>query len=348
MMVHAEFRYNGHALTHAEGDGLLEKLEGSSEPWMREHALFMRRWLSVETHIEVQTSGSTGEPKVWSLPKEMFAASAAITGRHFACLNGTRALLCLPSSFIAGKMMLVRAMTLGWALDAIAPTSHPLIVIEDAYDFAAFTPMQLTGLSEREMRRFAAIRTVIVGGAAVPESLRRQLTARGNEVFETYGMAETLSHVAVRRFAEQEVPFEALPGVRFRADDEGRLVITIKHLGELEVQTQDVVSLIDDRHFYYRGRFDSMINSGGIKLFPEAIEKKLQGTLTIPFYIGSETDALLGQRVVLYVESAETPDEQQLLGRCREVLTGYEVPKAVRAQYPFERTASGKIKRINK
>ena len=347
MMVHAEFRYNGHALTHTEGDGLLEKLEGSWEPWMREHALFIRRWLSDETHIEVQTSGSTGEPKVWSLPKEMFAASAAITGRHFACLNGTRALLCLPTSFIAGKMMLVRAMTLGWALDAIAPTSHPLSVIEDAYDFAAFTPMQLTGLSEREMRRFAAIRTVIVGGAAVPESLRHKLTARGNEVFETYGMAETLSHVAVRRFAEQEVPFEALAGVRFRADDEGRLVITIKHLGELEVQTQDVVALIDDRHFYYRGRFDSMINSGGIKLFPEAIEKKLQGALTIPFYIGSEADAVLGQRVVLYVESAETPNEQQLLGRCREVLTGYEVPKAVRAQYPFERTASGKIKRIN-
>jgi O-succinylbenzoic acid--CoA ligase len=221
-------------------------------------------------------------------------------------------------------------------------------VIEDAYDFAAFTPMQLIGLSEREMRRFAAIRTVIVGGAAVPSALRRQLTARGNEVFETYGMAETLSHVAVRRFAEQEVPFEALAGVRFRADDEGRLVITIKHLGELEVRTQDVVSLIDDRHFYYRGRFDSMINSGGIKLFPEVIEKKLQGTLTIPFYIGSEADAVLGERVVLYVESAETPDEQQLLGRCREVLTGYEVPKAVRAQYPFERTESGKIKRIKK
>ena len=348
MIVHAEFRYNGDALTHAEGATLLEKLEGSSEPWMREHARFMRSWLSDETHIEVQTSGSTGEPKVWSLPKEMFAASAAITGRHFACLNGTRALLCLPSSFIAGKMMLVRAMTLGWALDAIAPTSHPLSVIDDTYDFAAFTPMQLTGLSEREMRRFAAIRTVIVGGAAVPSALRRQLTARGNEVFETYGMAETLSHIAVRRFSQQEVPFEALPGVRFRSDDEGRLIITIKHLGDLLVHTQDVASLIDDRHFYYRGRFDSMINSGGIKLFPEVIEKKLQSTITIPFYIGSEPDEVLGQRVVLYVESAETPDEQQLLGRCREVLTGYEVPKLVRAQYPFDRTESGKIKRIKR
>ena len=346
-MIHPDLSYNGHSLSGEEGIVFLRQLESSSEPWEREHARFMRQWLSDETHIEVQTSGSTGEPKAWPVAKEMFAASAGITGQHFACLSGTRALLCLPSSFIAGKMMLVRAMTLGWKLDAIAPSSHPLNAVEEPYDFAAFTPMQLADLSERELRRFASIRTVIVGGAAVPPALRSQLTARGNEVFETYGMAETLSHVAVRRFAEQEVPFEALPGVRFKIDDEHRLIICAKHLSHHEISTQDVVELIDDRHFYYRGRFDNMINSGGIKLFPEVIERKLQSVLGLPFYVGAEPDIVLGQRVVLYLESTDTVDEQPLLNRCREVLDPYEVPKSVRVIYPFPRTESGKIKRMN-
>lgn len=347
MRLHSDFNYNGHSLLTDEGLSILSMLERSSEPWEREHAQFIRSWLSPESHVEVRTSGSTGEPKTWSIAKETFEASAAMTGRHFACLAGTRALLCLPSGYIAGKMMLVRAMTLGWKLDVIAPSSHPLNAVDKPYDFAAFTPMQLVDLSERELRRFAAIRTVIVGGAAVSQALRSQLTARGNEVFETYGMAETLSHVAVRRFSDQDVPFEALPGIRFRADQEGRLVITAKHLGNLDLHTQDVVSVVDDRHFYYLGRSDSMINSGGIKLFPELIEKKLQGVLKVPFYIGAEKDEVLGQRVILYIELSEQPDEQDVLEGCRKVLDPYEVPKAVRIRFPFQRTASGKIKRIN-
>lgn len=348
MMLHPDFSYNGHSLSGEEGVLFLRQLESFSEPWEREHARFMRQWLSDEKHIEVQTSGSTGEPKTWPVAKEIFTASAGITGQHFACLAGTRALLCLPSSFIAGKMMLVRAMTLGWKLDAVAPSSHPLNAVHEPYDFAAFTPMQLADLSERELRRFAAIRTVIVGGAAVSAALRRQLTARGNEVFETYGMAETLSHVAVRPFAEQEVPFEALPGVRFRSDEESRLIIVAKHLGEMEVFTQDVVELTDHRHFYYRGRFDNVINSGGIKLFPETIERKLQGVVTMPFYISSEEDAKLGQRVVLHLENSEPVLEQELIARCKEVLDAYEVPKTVRTTPHFERTESGKIKRIKR
>ena len=348
MILHPDFSYNGSSLSGEAGIVCLRQLEGSSEPWEREHARFMRQWLSDETHIDVQTSGSTGEPKTWGVAKDMFAASAGITGQHFACLAGTRALLCLPSGFIAGKMMLVRALTLGWKLTAIAPSAHPLLSIDEPFDFAAFTPMQLADLSERELRRFAAIRTVIVGGAAVSAALRRQLTARGNDVFETYGMAETLSHVAVRAFAEQEVPFEALPGVRFRADEESRLIIVAKHQGEMEVFTQDVVELTDHRHFYYRGRFDNVINSGGIKLFPETIERKLQGVVTMPFYISSEEDAKLGQRVVLHLESSEPVLEQELIARCKEVLDAYEVPKTVRTRQHFERTESGKIKRIKR
>lgn len=343
MMLHPSFRYNGRKSNEAGFEGFIQAIAQTGESWEKEHVQFIMDWLNDESEIAVNTSGSTGQPKEWSVRKELLANSARLTANFFNCFDGTRALLCLPSTYIAGKMMLVRAMVLGWDLHAIAPASKPLSIALGQMDFAAFTPMQLAGMTAEEQKRLESIAQVIVGGAAVSNALRVQLAMCSNRIFETYGMAETLSHVALRRIMQSEEPFVALDGVRFSVDEKSRLLIQATHISDSILQSQDVVELIDDRHFYFRGRYDQMINSGGVKLFPEVIERKLASIIDHPFYIAAEPDEVLGQRVVLYVETTS----QLNLDACRKqwdgLLERMEFPKAVYTKAQFERTSSGKI-----
>jgi O-succinylbenzoic acid--CoA ligase len=343
MMLHPSFRYNGRNSNEAGFVEFVHAIAQSGESWEKEHVQFILDWMSDEPEVVVNTSGSTGEPKVWHVRKELMVNSARLTANFFSCFEGTRALLCLPSTYIAGKMMLARAMVLGWDLRAVAPVSKPLSIAFGKMDFAAFTPMQLAGMTAEEQKQLESIAQVIVGGAAVSDALRLQLARCSNSIFETYGMAETLSHVALRRITQSEESFVALEGVRFSLDEKSRLRILAPHIGDAILQTQDAVELTDDKHFFFRGRYDQMINSGGIKLFPDAIERKLGGIMKHPFYITAEPDEVLGQRVVLYVETTD----ELILENCRQqwegLLERVEFPKVVYTKAHFERTSSGKI-----
>ncbi len=348
MTIHPSFRYNGVALAQDQWKPWLHGKLASSPEWEFLHIRFMLDWLNDSDFIEVQTSGSTGIPKMWKVSKSAMLASAFLTAKHFNCLSGTTALLNLSSSFIAGKMMLARAMSQGWNLTAIEPTAQPLESVQHAYDFAAFTPMQLALLTPQQLQHLGRFGVVIVGGAAVSSSLCQSLSALGNTIYETYGMAETLSHVAVRRIQLEPVPFHAIGEITFSVDEQSRLQIHAAHLSSDMLQTQDVVSLIDDVSFYYLGRYDRVINSGGIKLFAEAIEFKLATVLQQPFAVTSHPDEVLGERVVVYIESKSIPDEDVLRERMRSVLERYEMPKEIVAVDALERTTSGKIKQIKK
>lgn len=348
MTIHPSFRYNGVSLSQEQWKSwLLEKLACSAE-WECLHVRFMLDWINDDGVIEVQTSGSTGSPSKWMVSKSAMLASATLTAEYFNCLWGTTALLSLSSSFIAGKMMLTRAMSQGWNLTAIEPTAQPLESVQQPYDFAAFTPMQLALLTPPQLQHLGRFRVVIVGGAAVSISLCQTLSALGNTFYETYGMAETLSHVAVRKVQLEPGPFQAIGEITFSVDEQSRLQIHAAHLSGDMLQTQDVVSLIDPVSFYYRGRYDRVINSGGIKLFAEAIESKLATVLQQPFAITSHPDEVLGERVVIYIESESIPDEHALKERMRSVLERYEMPKEIVVVQALERTFSGKIKQIKR
>ena len=206
--------------------------------------------------------------------------------------------------------------------------------------------MQVAQLSGQQMNLLSTFKTVILGGAAVSEELRTQLAALCNNVYETYGMAETLSHVAVRKLQLGETPFTALPGISFTIDAESRLQIHAPHLSMAVLQTQDVVELFSETSFYYRGRYDRVINSGGVKLFAEVIERKLGALIAEPFQVTSLPDAVLGQRVVLYIESKSPIDTDALRVKMTAMLDRYEIPKDIRVVSEFERTHSGKIKLI--
>lgn len=343
MNIHPNFSYNGRMMGREQWKSLLNEMVQTSQPWEQSHAQFMLNWLDDADIVEVQTSGSTGTPKIMQVSKSAMAASAHMTAHYFQRAENTRGLLVLPSSFIAGKMMLVRAMTMGWHLTALEPVSHPLDNIVEPFDFAAFTPMQLAALTTQQLNLLGAFGTVIVGGAAIPGKVRQSLAACNGKLFETYGMAETLSHVAVRPIRSAEEPFQALPGVTFTADEEGRLRIVAPHLSSEQFQSSDVVVMISETSFLYRGRYDRVINSGGIKLFAEVIEEKLSAIIDVPFYITSHSDDALGQRVVLYIETERAIDVTEWKERARSVLDKYEVPKEVVPLKKFTRTHSGKI-----
>jgi XTP/dITP diphosphohydrolase len=273
-------------------------------------------------------------------------ASASMTANFFRCHSGTSALLALPAGYIAGKMMLVRAMTKGWSLTSIMPNAQPLSMVNQPFDFAAFTPMQLATLNNEQLKMLSQFGSVIVGGAAVPDALRERLASYCDNVFETYGMAETLSHIAVRKLSSERIPFVALEGVQLSVDAEQRLQISAPHIHPEILQTQDVVQLLSPSEFYYKGRHDRVINSGGIKLFAEVIEKKLEPFLDRPYHVNSLPDNILGRRLVLYIESESPIDEMKLMERMSTALERYEVPKQIIVVRTLERTSSGKIKQI--
>jgi O-succinylbenzoic acid--CoA ligase len=324
---------------------IVERMMSAPE-WERVFLEFMAQWLDDNESIEVQTSGSSGQPTKWKVQKSAMLASATLTVNYFNCKSGTTAFLSLPGNFIAGKMMLVRAMAFGWKLTAVKPSSSPFEGLQIPFDFAAFTPMQLALLKHEEIHLLARFGVVIIGGAAISPSLRRRLSDECKNLYETYGMAETLSHVAVRKLTSEETPFQGLEGITFNVDGNDRLQINAPHIRLDFIQTNDVVELTGPRAFFYKGRYDRMINSGGVKLFAEVIERKLQSLLNVPFSISSVHDDVLGQKVVLYMESHDFIDQQELYRTLILHLDRFEVPKEIRLVDKLERTESGKIKII--
>jgi len=346
MNIHQAFTYNGIRKSKENWISFIASTVGEASEWEQPLLTFMQSWLNDEDFVEVKTSGSTGQPKTWKVNKSAMVASATLTANYFNRKEGTTAFLCLPGSFIAGKMMLVRSMVYGWNLTVARPTSTPLSALTSPYDFAAFTPMQLATLNESQLQLLSRFGSVIIGGAAVSESLCVRLAKYCDNVYETYGMAETLSHIALRKLTGPETHFQALDGIRLMTDSEGRLQIFAPHLHSEIICTNDMVELIDERTFLFKGRYDRMINSGGIKLFAETIERKLESILSVPYLIGSEPDGTFGEKVVLYIEANSSIDLKAMEERMKLKLDRYEVPKVIKIVEKLARTESGKIKLI--
>ena len=349
--THPDFRLNKLYYTNEELAAVAYSLIKEGEPYEGQAGSFLLDWLNDKDFVEVKTSGSTGPPKKIRIKKQFMLNSARATGRFFDLGPGTTALHCLPVNFIAGKMMLVRAMTLGWQLDLVIPKANPLDRIFKIYDFCAMTPFQL----DNSLSRLHLIKKLIVGGGAVSTNLKNLVQGINTEVYETYGMTETVSHIAARRInlkkvKEEPIPFTTLPNVDIEVDDRSCLVIDAPMLSEETLVTNDVVELLSEKTFIWKGRLDNVINSGGIKLYPEEIEAKLAPAIAHRFFISSLPDPALGEKVVLMVESdfseAALHNLEREIRNCRK-LSEYETPKKIYFVEKFEETANGKIHRAN-
>ncbi|SMO85717.1 O-succinylbenzoic acid--CoA ligase [Saccharicrinis carchari] len=327
------------------GEGLrifcLQELTKTNTPeWEQAVYRFIIEWLSFEDFVTAHTSGSTGKPKEIRLQKKYMIASALKTIDFFNLSEGKTVLLCLSANYIAGKMMLIRAMVGGFNLLLAEPTGAPLKQINEPIDFTAMVPLQVFN----SLPDFGhKVKNVIIGGGVLSSELLKKMHGLPTRFFETYGMTETVSHVAVKLIGEESTPFKAMPNVTFAIDNRGCLIITAPDITDHPIVTNDIVELRDDCEFFFLGRYDNVINSGGVKIIPEEVERKLSDVLKVPFLISAVPDEKLGEKVVVVLQ--EYSQGNLSLSDLSACLSPYEIPKAILRIAQFPLTDSGKVKR---
>ncbi len=319
-------------------------LADSGSAWEKDVGLFLKEWLNEADHITVQTSGSTGTPKEIQLRKSHVLASAEKTCEFFDIGIQSTLLLCMSAKYIAGKLMIVRALHAGAKLIVTEPSSNPLSEIDESIDFAAMVPLQVEACLRESLDRFKNIRTLIIGGAQLNPGLREQLEQLEGNYFCTYGMTETITHVGVSQIGKHAIhEYEAISPNTFSQDERGCLSILMPHMDDQEVVTNDLIQLHSSTSFEWLGRIDNVINTGGVKVYPERIEEKLAGVINGPFFITGTEDESLGQAVTLvHTTDQKIPDSDQL----RTMVEKYELPRKFIQVDEIKMTGSGKIDKI--
>ena len=332
-IIHPDFKLNGKSFTYVELLAEALYLKENGQLFEKEIGKFLLDWLNNESFIMVQTSGSTGIPKQIVLQKSAMIASAKATGLYFNLTPKSTSLLCLSANYIAGKMMLVRALTLGLHLDTIDPTSAPLSTKK--YNFTAMVPLQV----QKSLSKLHLVDIVLIGGTKVSYILSESILKTNCNAFESYGMTETISHIAIKKIGE--LSFTVLPNVTISIDNRSCLVIEAVELSEEKVITNDIVEILNTTQFIFKGRIDNVINSGGIKIFPEEVEEILAKFISVPFFVASKPDEILGEKVILVLEATPFSFDNSVFSE----LSKYQIPKEIVFLESFVRTETQKINR---
>ena len=310
---------------------------------------FLAHWNDASPCLEVQTSGSTGAPKRIYIEKVRMCASARMTCDFLNLHKGDTALLCMPLDFIAGKMMVVRALERGLELLSVEPSSHPLSKASMAgignppcIDFAAMVPLQVWNTLQvpEEREALYRIRHLIIGGGAISQALEKELSTLPITVWSSYGMTETLSHIALRRITEDY--YTPLPGITVSQDQDGCLIIDAPHLCPERLFTNDIAHFTDDKSFQIIGRRDNTICSGGIKIQVEEVEAWLHSIGHDDVMVTYQDDTALGQALVYLTTTAVNTENLRLHLPGHTPSAKYWLPKRVIkvASLPF--TPTGK------
>ena len=305
---------------------------------------FIDDWNSDADRLLVHTSGSTGKPKPLWVEKKRMEASARTTCRFLGLKAGDTALLCMPLEYIAGKMMVVRSIVMGMQIIAVEPSGHPLANIASAPTFAAMVPLQVYNSMQvtKERETLRQIKQLIIGGGAIDEDMAKALRDFPNAVWSTYGMTETLSHIALRRLngnnaSEWYSPFD---GVNISTDSNGCLIINAPEVCEHPLITNDIAEISTDGcRFRIIGRRDNVICSGGIKLQIEEIEALLHPVLSHPFIITKVPDEKFGEAVVLLTTDT---DVEHIKSICQKHLSRFQMPKHIIYVTDIPTTQTGK------
>ena len=305
---------------------------------------FVSDWQSDSPTLLVHTSGSTGKPKPMLVEKRRMEASARITCGFLGLRAGDTALLCMPLDFIAGKMVVVRSLVWRLRFVAVEPSGHPLKGLTESPTFAAMVPMQVYNSLkvEEERRLLRGITHLIIGGGAVNSDMAEELRGFPNAVWSTYGMTETLSHIALRRLSGAEASewYEPFDGVGVTTNADGCLVIDAPAVCAQPLVTNDIAEIAPDgRRFRIRGRRDNVVCSGGLKLQIEEMEARLQPHLNVPYMISKRPDDKFGEAVVLL---AVTDDMESVREVCRKHMPRYEQPRYFLAVSELPMTPTGK------
>lgn len=313
---------------------------------------FCRQWLNGQATFSLKTSGSTGEPKTIVLKRQQMLISAQQTIDFFSLSPVDTVLVCLNTAYIAGIMMLVRGLQSGAKIIAVEPSANPLQSVNNTIDFAAVVPYQLSSALQNEATRqkLEKTRAVIVGGANVPYKLEQEVLRTKVNVWATFGMTETVTHFALRRINPNPADrYEVLGENTIGTDDRGCLIVQGPVTKNIQLVTNDKVEILSEKKFKWLGRYDNVINSGGVKLQIEIIEKQTEAIFSelhidFPFFIGPYPDSKLGELVCLIIE-APIPIERLDEDDWQKRYDRYARPRKIMYMDEFERTPTGKIDR---
>lgn len=335
--VHNLFKLNGFHLDRGDLCRVAYSFIKEGEAYEKAVGDFLLDWFDSKPYLMLNTSGTTGKPKLIRMEKQAMVNSALATGDFFDLKPGDSALHCLSTQFIAGKMMLVRGFILGLDLDFVAPSAEPLIRNAKKYDFVAMVPLQ----AQNSLKSLHNVKKMIVGGAKMDKVLENELSKVTTKVYETYGMTETITHIAAKKVGENF--FSVLPNIKISRDDRNCLVIDAPLISNESIVTNDLVEINEYNQFVFLGRVDNVINSGGIKLIPEKIEQKLSAKIKERFFVSSIKDPELGEKLILVIEG----ENQLLSDDFFDELDKYEKPKAVFYVPKFLETENGKLIRAD-
>lgn len=301
---------------------------------------FIENWQDSRASVLVNTSGSTGSPKTISLKKEFMRNSALASGRFFHFKEGQRIRLAISPETIGGKMLLLRGILHNMKIEIVQPSRNPLGKCFHPIDFISMVPYQLEYILDHCPEELSSVKTILLGGAPVSKKLREKIQSVACDVFLGFGMTETISHVALMDLKRDNV-FHAMDGISFSTDENDCLFIHAPQLGIHSLKTHDIIDLKNEKSFVWKGRLDFVINSAGVKIHPEIVERKLVPFIQNRYFIIGEKNAVFGEIVVLVIEGEEGKKID-----FRTILSKYEIPKRIEYISRFEETKSGKINRI--
>lgn len=308
---------------------------------------FLEDWFSASDTVMVQTSGSTGTPKVFAIEKDRMRQSAQMTCDKLNLKEGDTALLCLPVDYISGKMMVVRAVERKLNLIVMTPSAQPVDQLNHHIDFCAMSPLQV----ENSLAKLHLIKNLIIGGAAVSESLKNKITQTLKNttsqtlIYETYGMSETLSHIALKEiYPNLDGYFRVLNGVQISLDSRNCLEIFAPQLNPDHLATNDLVEIKNVKEFKFLGRIDNVINSAGLKIYPEQLEILVKKDLPNEVVFFGIVDELLGQKLIMVIEGEENDFVRRQLDQIKYPTKNHQ-PKEILFLSKFPRLPNGKINR---
>ncbi|GAA4772964.1 MULTISPECIES: AMP-binding protein [Flavobacterium] len=333
--IHPNFKLNNERVNIKELLFKADNFISSNIDYQKDIGFFINNWFNKSPYLIVKTSGTTGKSKEIKIEKSAMINSAVATGDFFNLGKGSKALCCLPVKYIAGKMMLVRAMVLGWEIDIVEPSSNPLKGIDKVFDFVAMVPLQV----ENSLDKLDRVKTLLIGGAPLNKQLSAKLIELRCNAYESYSMTETVTHVALKKVGNKS--FRVLSNVKISIDNRNCLIINAPQLNPEELITNDVVDLISEFEFIWKGRIDNVVNSGGIKLFPEQIEEKLVNKIQNRFFVAGVPDEIFNEKLVLFIEGEEFKFDISVF----DELDKFEKPKEIFFINKFSETETGKIKR---
>jgi O-succinylbenzoic acid--CoA ligase len=321
-----------------------EFLTGDSE-YINQINQFIYEWFNEKDFIISKTSGSTGTPKEIKLRKSFLRASARMTGNYFNFKESDSLLLSLPIFGIGGKMIVIRAIEFNTKLIVVSPQNNPLSLVQHLkIKIASFVPYQINKIIEKDKTLFDNIENILIGGAPINLSTKNKLQTIKSNCFETFGMTETYSHIAIQNIKKKDDYFTVFDSINIETKD-NCLFVKAPSLGIEGLKTNDLIELKNEKQFKWIGRADNVINSGGIKLHPEEIEKKLESVIDCPFFIGKELNSDFGEIIILIIESNK-PIELDIIKKLKQILSSFEMPKKSYFIENFIYTNTQKINRI--